>query len=72
MEPQTMADLELLPAHPGRCTECGVASDKLRRFKFTTHACPACAAKLNAQAEQEAREGMICFRCHQPYTRCWC
>ena len=71
MEPQTMTEPDVRPTHAGRCTLCGVVSDKLRRFPFATYACPACTAKLDAQAEQEVRDGMVCYRCRQPYTRCW-
>lgn len=69
MEPQTMADLTT--DHPTHCTLCGAPAETLRRFPFTTRACPACAAKLDAAAEEERHDGRVCPRCKEPYSRCW-
>ena len=57
---------------PRTCTDCGVASDNLRWFPFTTYACPSCAAKLDAIIEQQRRTGQVCRFCRQPHLLCVC
>jgi hypothetical protein len=57
---------------PTHCTKCKVARDELRWFPFTTWACPSCAAKLDALADEQRRTGQVCRFCRQPYLLCVC
>jgi len=60
------------PNVAGTCTDCGKESDNVQWFPFTVKACPECAAKRMAKAEQERKQGQVCRFCHQPYSLCVC
>lgn|GEM_PF-5683333 len=60
------------PMPPTGCTDCGKPSGRLKWYPFLTYACPGCAAKGDARAEQERRLGDVCGMCRKPYSLCVC
>ena len=70
--PTTPTRTYVTPKVAGTCTDCGQESDDLRWFPFTAKACPECAAKRQAKADEERKQGHVCYRCHQPYSLCVC